>query len=47
MAKLPLIVQPEGVHSAVCLDRDGVLFVSYYSSHEGKTCIYMAKVSVD
>lgn len=26
---------------------EGVLYVSYYSSHEGKTCIYMAKVKVD
>ena len=24
--------------------RDGVLWVSYYSSHEGKTSIYLAKV---
>jgi hypothetical protein len=23
---------------------DGLLWVSYYSSHEGKTCIYLAKV---
>jgi hypothetical protein len=24
--------------------RDGLLWVSYYSSHEGKTSIYLAKV---
>ena len=24
----------------------GLLWVSYYSSHEGKTCIYLAKVRV-
>jgi hypothetical protein len=27
--------------------RDGVLRVSYYSSHEGKTCIYLATVRLD
>jgi hypothetical protein len=26
--------------------RDGVLWVSYYSSHEGKTAIYLAKVKL-
>ena len=26
--------------------KDGILFVSYYSSHEGKTSIYLAKVKV-
>lgn len=26
---------------------EGVLYVSYYSSHEGKTCIYMARVKLD
>jgi len=25
---------------------DGLLWVSYYSSHEGKTCIYLAKVRI-
>ena len=25
---------------------DGVLWVSYYSSHEGKTSIYLARVKV-
>lgn len=27
--------------------QDGVLWVSYYSSHEEKTCIYLAKVALD
>ena len=27
--------------------RDGVLWVSYYSSHEGKTAIYLAKVRIE
>jgi hypothetical protein len=27
--------------------RDGLLWVSYYSSHEGKTSIYLAKLRVD
>ena len=26
---------------------DGVLWVSYYSSHEGKTSIYLAKVKMN
>ena len=26
---------------------DGILYVSYYSSHEGKTSIYLAKIWVD
>jgi hypothetical protein len=26
--------------------REGVLRVSYYSSHEGKTCIYLASVKL-
>ena len=26
--------------------RDGLLWVSYYSSHEGKTSIYLAKVKL-
>ena len=25
---------------------DGLLWISYYSSHEGKTCIYLAKVKL-
>ncbi|MEJ7592590.1 MAG: hypothetical protein WKF77_13640 [Planctomycetaceae bacterium] len=25
---------------------DGLLWVSYYSSHEEKTCIYLAKVKL-
>jgi hypothetical protein len=25
---------------------DGVLWVSYYSSHEGKSAVYLAKVNV-
>jgi len=25
---------------------EGMLWISYYSSHEGKTCIYLAKVKV-
>ncbi len=27
--------------------RDGFLFISYYSGHEGKTAIYLAKISLD
>jgi hypothetical protein len=27
--------------------RDGMLWVSYYSSHEGKTSIYLARVKVE
>ena len=26
---------------------DGLLWVSYYASHEGKTSIYLAKVRLD
>ena len=26
---------------------DDILWISYYSSHEGQTCIYLAKVRVD
>ena len=25
---------------------EGLLWVSYYSSHEGKACIYLAKVKI-
>jgi len=27
--------------------RNGLLWISYYSSHEGKTSIYLAKIALE
>jgi len=44
----PLLNLPSGGDTSYCglLEHDGLLYVSYYSSHEGKTSIYLAKVRV-
>ena len=45
----PVLELPSGGDSSYpgLVYRDGILWVSYYSSHEGKTNIYLAKVAVE
>lgn len=44
----PLLKMPSAGDTSYCglLEHDGLLYVSYYSSHEGKTCIYLATVKL-
>jgi hypothetical protein len=43
---IPLLSLPSGGDTSYpgLVYHDGVLWVSYYSSHEGKTSIYLARV---
>ena len=34
-------------YAGMVLDEDNILWISYYSSHEGKTCVYLAKLNVN
>ena len=45
----PILQLPSGGDTSYpgLLWREGVLWVSYYSSHEGKTSIYLAKVAIE
>jgi hypothetical protein len=45
---MPLVTLPSGGDTSYAglAWRDGLLWVSYYSSHEGKTSIYLAKVKL-
>lgn len=45
----PLLELPSGGDCAYpgMVFHEGVLYVAYHSSHEGKTCIYMARVKVE
>lgn len=44
----PVLTFPSGGDTSYAglVWHDGLLWVSYYSSHEGKTCVYLAKVRV-
>lgn len=44
----PILEFPSGGDTSYAgiVDHDGLLWISYYSSHEGKTSIYLAKVRV-
>jgi hypothetical protein len=45
----PLLTLPSGGDTSyprLVEADDGVIWMSYYASHEGKTCIYLAKVRV-
>ena len=45
----PLIVLPSGgdcSYPGMALDRDGSVLVSYYSSHEGRAAIYLARIAL-
>lgn len=46
---VPLITLPSGGDTSYpgFVYHDGLLWMSYYSSHEGKTSIYLAKFSID
>lgn len=46
---IPLVALPSGGDSSYpgLVWHDGMLWVSYYSSHEGKTAIYLSKVKID
>jgi len=45
----PLLTFPSGgdcIYSGVVC-HDGLLWISYHSSHEGKTSIYLVKIKID
>ena len=45
----PVLALPSGGDTSYpgMVYRDGVLWMSYYSSHEGKTSIYLAKIKIN
>jgi len=45
----PLVTLPSGGDTSYpgLVWHDGELWMSYYSSHEGKTSIYLARIAID
>ena len=44
---LPLPSGGDCSYAGIVLDDSGVIWISYYSSHEGKTSIYLAKIQLE